>query len=273
MAQPLDLNRVANAPIKLHALHPPPSADPTQRGICCRTFAPALPENPAASVRDYCSAAYNHVQVGEAEPDPYALHWRLSSNNCRRYQGLPRSNRKAGSAGAELTARGSASPPSLNRWTSVGLMLSRIGSPGLTRWRPRTEADTRSPDCSTAWIIVSAPRISLVSTRAASGPASVGDKCSGRRPAVNCAPEAQFVAATSAVILARPWSTANSSRAPRRRPHQLREDSFAGRRGSRRRSGCAAGRIARSASRSARRRPPGGRRSRRPWSSPRPDRG
>src|ERR1700691_6420320 len=58
MAQPLDLNRVANAPIKLHALHPPPSADPPQRDICCRTFAPALPENPAASVRDYCSGAY-----------------------------------------------------------------------------------------------------------------------------------------------------------------------------------------------------------------------
>ena len=60
MAQSLDLNRVANAPIKLHALHPPPSADPTQRDICCRTFAPALPENPAASVRDYCSAAYTN---------------------------------------------------------------------------------------------------------------------------------------------------------------------------------------------------------------------
>src|SRR5271155_4927072 len=59
VAQPLDLNRVANAPIKLHALHPPPSADPTQRDICCRTFAPALPENPAASVRDYCSGAYS----------------------------------------------------------------------------------------------------------------------------------------------------------------------------------------------------------------------
>ena len=40
MAQPLDLNRVANATIKLHALHPPPFADPTQRDICCRTFAP-----------------------------------------------------------------------------------------------------------------------------------------------------------------------------------------------------------------------------------------
>ena len=59
MAQPLDLNRVANAPIKLHALHPPPSAGPTQRDICCRTFAPALPENPAASVREYCSGAYS----------------------------------------------------------------------------------------------------------------------------------------------------------------------------------------------------------------------
>jgi hypothetical protein len=30
----------------------------SQRDICCRTFAPALPENPAASVRDYCSGAY-----------------------------------------------------------------------------------------------------------------------------------------------------------------------------------------------------------------------
>jgi hypothetical protein len=60
MAQPLDLNRVANAPIKLHALHPPPSADPAQRDICCRIFAPALPEKPAASVRDYCSGAYTN---------------------------------------------------------------------------------------------------------------------------------------------------------------------------------------------------------------------
>ena len=68
MAQPLDLNRVANAPIKLHALHPPPSADPTQRDICCRTFAPALPENPAASVRDYCSAAYMCAINPEAAP-------------------------------------------------------------------------------------------------------------------------------------------------------------------------------------------------------------
>ena len=29
----------ANTSMKLHALHPPPSADPTQRDICCRTFA------------------------------------------------------------------------------------------------------------------------------------------------------------------------------------------------------------------------------------------
>src|SRR6202040_3991441 len=38
---------------------PPPSANPTQRAICCRIFTPAaLPESPAASVRDYCSGAY-----------------------------------------------------------------------------------------------------------------------------------------------------------------------------------------------------------------------
>src|ERR1700738_3915439 len=39
--------------------HPPPSADPTQKAICCRIFTPAaLPEYPAASVRDYCSGEY-----------------------------------------------------------------------------------------------------------------------------------------------------------------------------------------------------------------------
>jgi hypothetical protein len=29
-----------------------------QRTTCCRIFTPALPEYPAASVRDYCSGAY-----------------------------------------------------------------------------------------------------------------------------------------------------------------------------------------------------------------------
>ena len=38
-------------------------------------------------------------------------------------------------------------------------------------------------------MIVSAPRISLVSTRAASGPPSVGDRCSGLRPATRGAPD------------------------------------------------------------------------------------
>ena len=32
-----------------------------QRTTCCRIFTPALPEYPAASVRDYCSGAYNGV--------------------------------------------------------------------------------------------------------------------------------------------------------------------------------------------------------------------
>jgi hypothetical protein len=35
--------------------------------MCCRTFAPALPENPAASVRDYCSAAYSSDHVADAD--------------------------------------------------------------------------------------------------------------------------------------------------------------------------------------------------------------
>src|SRR3984893_15466937 len=53
----LELRGASSA--SLNALHPPPSANPTQRAICCRIFTPAaLPEYPAASVRDYCSGAY-----------------------------------------------------------------------------------------------------------------------------------------------------------------------------------------------------------------------
>src|ERR1700730_211003 len=56
--QLLELRGASSA--SLNALHPPPSANPTQRAICCRIFTPAaLPEYPAASVRDYCSGAYN----------------------------------------------------------------------------------------------------------------------------------------------------------------------------------------------------------------------
>ena len=32
-----------------------------QRTTCCRIFTPALPEYPAASVRDYCSGAYSFI--------------------------------------------------------------------------------------------------------------------------------------------------------------------------------------------------------------------
>src|ERR1700736_2949413 len=53
----LELRGASSA--SLNALHPPPSANPTQRAICCRIFTPAaLPEYPAASLRDYCSGAY-----------------------------------------------------------------------------------------------------------------------------------------------------------------------------------------------------------------------
>src|SRR5882724_6693057 len=37
----------------------PPSADSRLRAISCRSFTPAKPDNPAASLRDYCSGAYN----------------------------------------------------------------------------------------------------------------------------------------------------------------------------------------------------------------------
>src|SRR6476646_3238161 len=36
----------------------PPSANSRLRAISCRSFTPAQPHNPAASLRDYCSGAY-----------------------------------------------------------------------------------------------------------------------------------------------------------------------------------------------------------------------
>src|SRR3984893_18577150 len=63
----LELRGASSA--SLNALHPPPSANPTYGAICCRIFTPAaLPEYPAASVRDYCSGAYTeHRTLHEAE--------------------------------------------------------------------------------------------------------------------------------------------------------------------------------------------------------------
>jgi hypothetical protein len=49
----------------------------TQRDICCRTFAPALPENPAASVRDCCSGAYI---VGSRKDSPLTVRLKRARN-------------------------------------------------------------------------------------------------------------------------------------------------------------------------------------------------
>jgi hypothetical protein len=63
-AQVLWLSRDRRKPAREGVRHHPVlgrdgiAAKPTQRDICCRTFAPALPENPAASVKDYCSGAH-----------------------------------------------------------------------------------------------------------------------------------------------------------------------------------------------------------------------
>ncbi|MBM3600155.1 MAG: hypothetical protein FJX35_18260, partial [Alphaproteobacteria bacterium] len=46
-----------------------------QRAICCRIFTPAQPDNPAASVRDFCSGAYTRL----AKPDDIARHVLLHS--------------------------------------------------------------------------------------------------------------------------------------------------------------------------------------------------
>src|SRR5262249_9123893 len=61
LAQALNANRMPHLQIEIHVLHPPPPADSRQKAICCRSFTPALPEDPAASMRDYCSGAYINV--------------------------------------------------------------------------------------------------------------------------------------------------------------------------------------------------------------------
>ena len=55
---PLDPHRVADPPIQLHALHPPPSAF-NAKSFPRRNFTPAQPTAPAASLRDFVSGAYN----------------------------------------------------------------------------------------------------------------------------------------------------------------------------------------------------------------------
>ncbi|MBM3601540.1 MAG: hypothetical protein FJX35_25365, partial [Alphaproteobacteria bacterium] len=39
-----------------------------QRAICCRIFTPAQPDNPAASVRDFCSGAYTSTRWPDFKP-------------------------------------------------------------------------------------------------------------------------------------------------------------------------------------------------------------
>src|SRR5882724_7588009 len=63
----------------------PPSADSRLRAISCRSFTPAKPDNPAASLRDYCSGAYTPEKIKQVvhmtlnEKPPNATHWSLRS--------------------------------------------------------------------------------------------------------------------------------------------------------------------------------------------------
>src|SRR6266498_2476478 len=53
----------------------PPSANSRLRAISCRSFTPAKPDNPAASLRDYCSGAYSEDarQSLAVEVDPLVI--------------------------------------------------------------------------------------------------------------------------------------------------------------------------------------------------------
>src|SRR5438552_10949989 len=52
----------------------PPSANSRLRAISCRSFTPAQPHNPAASLRDYCSGAYIDPTYLLAEVDIVATY-------------------------------------------------------------------------------------------------------------------------------------------------------------------------------------------------------
>jgi len=59
LADPLNKDCSPNLRIQLHALHPPALCPVGQRTIHCRILAPAQPDNPAASLRDFGSGAYS----------------------------------------------------------------------------------------------------------------------------------------------------------------------------------------------------------------------
>src|ERR1700682_615489 len=62
-ADPFYINRSPYLPVQLHAFHPSALCPSWQKTFCCRTFAPAQPDYPAASVRDFLSGALNRDTV------------------------------------------------------------------------------------------------------------------------------------------------------------------------------------------------------------------
>ena len=56
-AQPLHIHRSPHLPVKFHAFHPSALCPSWQKTFCCRTFAPAPPAYPAASLRDFSTGA------------------------------------------------------------------------------------------------------------------------------------------------------------------------------------------------------------------------
>ena len=72
MAQPLNLHRIANPSVQLHALHPPPSAN--RKGLSAAGVSLRRNRtNPAASLRDFCSGAYTRHEDGWIECCPKGL--------------------------------------------------------------------------------------------------------------------------------------------------------------------------------------------------------
>jgi hypothetical protein len=57
-AQSLNVNRSPHLPVQFHAFHPSAFNPPRLKAISCRTFTPARPDYPAASLRDFLSGAY-----------------------------------------------------------------------------------------------------------------------------------------------------------------------------------------------------------------------
>jgi len=76
------VHRSPHLPVKFHAFHPSALCPSWQKTFCCRTFAPAPPVYPAASLRDFSTGALTRCGSVESPLDSRTAHLLKSPCQC-----------------------------------------------------------------------------------------------------------------------------------------------------------------------------------------------